>query len=144
MFKLIWLEINASRKGQAGVGSQNQMTILRAAAAAACSGSTAGISRKTAVCKFPGHSGPIQGRGLFLFTRRSGTSCDLVPTRAHRTKSLRILCNIYRSRKQMNFAPRVSLQSFVWSLVPSYDLKKSLKPLQHKKKKRQKKFEILI
>ena len=44
----------------------------------------------------------------------------------------------------MNFAPFGGpLQSFVCFLVPSYDLKKSLKPLQHnerqKKKKKKKK-----
>ena len=42
------------------------MTFLRAAAAAACSGSTAGISCKTAVCKFPGHSGQV----VFVYEKK--------------------------------------------------------------------------
>ena len=79
------------------------MTFLRVAAAAACSGSTAGISRKTAVCKFPGHSGQC------CFCLREEVVRHVIWFRQgrHRTKSLRILCNIYSSRKQMNFAPRV-------------------------------------
>ena len=44
----------------------------------------------------------------------------------------------------MSFAPLGGpLQSFVCSLVPSYDLKKSLKPLQHNERQKKKK-EILI
>ena len=73
-----------------------------------------GISRKTAVCKFP-----EQG------CLRSGTFI-IVPV-----------------LKEMNFAPFGGpLQSFVCSLVPSDDLNESLKPLQHNE--REKKIESLI
>ena len=41
----------------------------------------------------------------------------------------------------MNFAPLGGpLQSFVCFLVPSYDLKKSLKPLQHNERQKNSKF----
>ena len=82
--------------GQVGVGPRNHMTFLPAAPAARMQriNRGGGISRKTAVCKFP-------GQGCL----RSGTFI-IVPV-----------------LKEMNFAPFGGpLQSFVCSLVPSDDL----------------------
>ena len=43
--------------------------------------------------------------------------------------------------KQMDFAPFWGpVQIFIWLLVPSYDLKKSFKPLQHNERQKKSKF----
>ena len=158
--------------GQAGVGPRNQMTFLRAAAAAAwCSGSTAGISRKTAVCKFPGHSGQgcfclreeVVGLRHVIWFRQGRTApnhcafCVIFmlfipwnPIRVYggRTNQLPRTLNFFTPRKQMNFAPRV-LYRVLFCLLTSVKLwfKEKLEAsttqwTEKKKKKKKKKIEI--